>query len=159
MESQAKPRERSRVKRGGLLRGRARWIEQFANADVVSDVAPAICLGIGVDDLTPDSRLGHNEPVIVAYLRCGVHYERNHLALARFAQKRNDAVIRVVKIDPIKTFIGVVELPKRRFAFVDVVQMLRQPAYSVVPGQLCQMPVETYVVVPLVELAEFTTHE
>src|SRR6266536_644343 len=33
MEFQAKPRERSRVERGGLLRGRVRWIiEKFANA-------------------------------------------------------------------------------------------------------------------------------
>src|SRR6266404_9856330 len=130
-----------------------------ADAAVVSDVAAAIRLGIGVDDLTPESGLGHTELVIVAHLRRGVHYERNHLALAGFAQKRNDTVLRVVKIDPIKTFIGVVELPERRFAFVNVVQMLRQSAYSVVPGQLRQMPVETHVMVPFVELTEFTTHE
>src|SRR5713101_8824078 len=100
------------------------WSSFGVNAAEIADVAAAIRLRISVDDLTPESGLGHTEPVIVAHQRRGVHYERNHLAVARFAQKRNDAVIRVVKIDPIKAFVSVVKLPERRFAFINVVQML-----------------------------------
>src|SRR5437016_4103947 len=117
-------RQRRQMNQDRMFAGHPRNI-LAADAAVVSHVAAAIRLGIGVDDLTPESGLGHTEPVIVAHQRRGVHYERNHLAVARLAQKRNDRVLGAGKIGPTKTSIGDVELAEPRFAFVNVVQMLR----------------------------------
>src|SRR6266700_2912076 len=92
------------------------------NPAEISYVAAAICFSVGVDELTIETRLGNAEAVIVAHhWRC-VHHKRDYIALARFSQERNDAVISIVKIDPIKSLVCIIELPKRRLAFVNVIQ-------------------------------------
>src|SRR5205823_7789538 len=70
-----------------------------------------------------------------------------------------DAVICVVKIDPIKSFVDIVELPQGRLVFVNVIQMLHQPTEAVVPRKIEQLPVELNIVVPFVPLPEFAAHE
>ena len=79
--------------------------------------------------------------------------------LAATAQKGDHAVVRIVEIDPLETFVGVVEIPQRRLAFVNVIEMLHETAQAVVLRKTRQMPVELRVVVPLAPLAEFAAHE
>src|SRR6266705_1202436 len=86
-----------------------------ADAAEVSYVAAAVCFCVGVNALTIESGLGISEPVIVTHHRRSVHHKGDDVAIARFAQERNDAVLSVVKIDPIKSVIAVVLLPQRGF--------------------------------------------
>ena len=64
-----------------------------------------------------------------------------------------------MKIDPLKALIRIVMLPERGLAFVDVIQMLHQPAQSIVFRKIDKVPIEARVVVPFAPLAEFTAHE
>src|SRR5438093_8827224 len=112
------------------------------NAAEISYITPAIGFAIGVDELTIEAGLGNAQPVIVAHDWSRVHYEGDKVAVAGFSQKRDDAVICVVKIDPIKSFVDIVELPQGRLVFVNVIQMLHQPTEAVVPRKIEQLPVE-----------------
>src|SRR6266513_4898058 len=113
------------------------------NASIIADVAAAICLGIGVDDLAVKSRFGHTEPVVVVHHRRGVYDKCNHIGGTRLSEERNDAVVGVVKIDPIKTCVTVVLIPQGRLTFVSVIEMLNEPAYPVVARQFSQVPIDT----------------
>src|ERR1700720_906754 len=93
------------------------------DAAEVADVAAAISFGIGVNDLAIKPAARNTESIIVTHHRCRVHDENNHFAFARFSYKRNDAVVRVVKIDPLEPVVRIVLLPERRFALVDIIQM------------------------------------
>src|SRR5438046_1638152 len=78
---------------------------------VITEIAAAIGLGVGVDDLTIKSRLRHTQTVIVMHHRRGVYHERDHVAFPRFSQERHYAVVSIVEIDPVKSFIFVVLVP------------------------------------------------
>jgi len=91
------------------------------DAAEISYVAAAVRFSIGVDDFAIEAGLGDAQPVIVAHHRRCVHHKRDGVAVARFSQERDDAVIGIVKIDPIKSLIGIVELPKCWFAFVNII--------------------------------------
>ena len=129
------------------------------DAAEISYVAAAVRFSIRVDELTIEAGLGNAQAVVVTHHGRCVHHECDDVAVARFSQERDDAVIGVVKIDPIKSFVGIVELPERWLVFVNVIQMLHQPAQAIVPRQLKQLPIEIDVVVPFVPLAEFAAHE
>ena len=120
------------------------------NAAEISYVAAAVGFAVGVDDLAIKAGLGNAQPVVVTHHRGRVHNEHDNVAVSRFPQERNDAVIGVVKIDPVESVVSVIQLPERGLVFVSVIQMLNQPAKSVVARQLQQFPVELGVVVPFV---------
>src|SRR5205823_8167930 len=104
-------------------------LSMFAqNAAVIAKVAAAVGLGVGVDDLAVKSRYGHTESVVVVHHGGGVYDKCNHIARTRLSEERNDAVVGVVKIDPIKTCVTVVLIPQGRLTFVRVIEMLNEPA-------------------------------
>ena len=91
--------------------------------------------------------------------RRGVYDKCNHIGGTRLSEERNDAVVGVVKIDPIKTCVTVVLIPQGRFALISIIEMLNEPAQPVVARQFSEVPVETRVVIPFVLLAEFGAHK
>ena len=97
------------------------WPIFAVHAAVIANVAPAIRLGVGVDDLAPESVLRNAEPVIVMYRRGRIYYERDQIAIARFSQERHHAVVGIVEIDPVKPVVGVVLVPQGTLVFVGVV--------------------------------------
>ena len=107
----------------------------------VADVAPAVGFAVGIDDLADKTRFRHAQPIVVAHHRRRVDHENDQLALPRFpARSRDHAVVRIVEIDPLKSFVGVVQIPERGFVSVNVIQMLHQPAQSVVARQIQSVP-------------------
>src|SRR5207249_8542757 len=82
----------------------------------ISYVASAVRFCICVDNFTIETGLRNAEPVIVTHNGRCVHHKDDRLPIARFSQERDDAVIGIVKIDPIKSVVSIVELPERRFA-------------------------------------------
>src|SRR5438445_10879025 len=97
------------------------------HASIVANVAAAIRLRVGIDYFSIKPGLRHAQPVIMMDYGRSIHDKRNHLAGARFSQERNDAVVGVVKIDPIKTCVTVVLIPQGWFTFVSVIEMLNEP--------------------------------
>ena len=81
------------------------------HAAVIAKVAAAVGLGVGIDDLAPEFAFGNAEAVIMMHHRRSIYHERDHVAVARFSQERYYAVVGIVKIDPVKPFIGVVLVP------------------------------------------------
>src|ERR1700726_3867009 len=102
------------------------------HAAEVADVASAVSFRVRVDYLPVESRTRHSQAIIVPDDWRSVHDKDNGFAFARFAHKRNNAVIGVVKIDPFESFETVLLLPQRRLAFVNVIEMLDQPAQPIV---------------------------
>src|ERR1700686_5166186 len=96
------------------------------DASVIPDVAASVSFRIAINDLAVKTSLRHAQPVIIPNdRRCG-HGKNNDFTLARPAQKRDNAILRVVKIDPFESLIRVILVPQRRFALVSVIEMLNQ---------------------------------
>src|SRR5436190_21971552 len=98
------------------------------HAPVVAKVAAAVRLRVGIDYFSIKPGLRHAQPVIMMDYVRSIHDKCNHLAGTRFSQECNDAVVGVVKIDPIKTCVTVVLIPQGPLAFVSVIEMLNEPA-------------------------------
>src|SRR5215475_4479914 len=92
------------------------------NATEISDVAPAVRFAIRIDKLAIETGFGNAEAVIVTDHGCRVHDKHDDVAFARSSEERDHTVVGVVQIDPIKSFISIVELPKGWLAFVNVIQ-------------------------------------
>src|SRR5437763_8913409 len=129
------------------------------DAAEISYIASAIRFGVGVNELKIEAGLGNAQTIVVTYDGRRIHHEGDYVALARFSQERHDAVIGVVEIDPIESFVHIVELPERWLALVNVIQMLHQPTHAIVSGKTKELPVKTGVVVPFVSLTKFAAHE
>src|SRR5690349_21411154 len=84
-------------------------------------VAPSVGLSVGVDDLTVEAGLGHAEPIVVTDDRRRIDNERDQFALARFPHEGHNAVVGIVKINPLETGVTVILIPERRFVSVNVV--------------------------------------
>ena len=125
----------------------------------IANVAAAVSFSVGVDDLTIEPGARNAETIIVTHDRRRVHDEDNQFAFARFSNKRDNAVIGIVKIDPLEAVVGIVLLPKRRFAFVNVIQMLDEPTQAIMLRKIEKMPIKRRVVIPFAPLAEFAAHE
>src|SRR6266446_2913194 len=98
------------------------------NASIIANVAAAVRLGVGIDYFSIKPRLWHAHPVLIMHDRRGVYDKCNHIGGTRLSEERNDAVVGVVKIDPIKTCVTVVLIPQGRLTFVSVIEMLNEPA-------------------------------
>src|SRR6266404_9626549 len=123
-------------------------LSHFAlDAAEISYIAAAVGFGVGVDELTIEAGLGDAQTIVVTYDRRRIHHKRDDVVIARFSQERDDTVIGVVKIDPIKSFVGIIELPKRWLVLVNVIQMLLQPAHAIVSRKAKELPVKARVVV------------
>src|SRR5213075_567885 len=125
----------------------------------VADVGTAVGFGVGVDDLAIKAGLRDAEAVAVAYDWRRVHGEDDDALVARPTHESDDAVLGIVEIDPLEPFVSIVAVPERRLVFVNVVEMLNEPAQTVVLRQVQEFPIELTVMVPLAALTEFATHE
>src|ERR1043166_7998751 len=96
------------------------------NTSVISDVTTTVGCPIRIDYFTVVPGIRYSEPVVVANHRCRVDHKNYDFALLRFAQERNHALIRIMEVDPFETFVGIVQVPKRRFTSINVIKMLNQ---------------------------------
>src|SRR5439155_6005337 len=153
-----KCRQRWQLHQNGVIATHP-WAIFALDPPEVPDVAAAVGFRIGVYDFAIESDARNAETVIGTHNGRRVHDEDDHFAFARFPNERHDTIVRVVKIDPLKALIRIVLLPERGLAFVSIIQMLHQPAQSIVFRKIEKVPIEARVVVPFAPLAEFTAHE
>src|SRR5919201_2020434 len=76
------------------------WLSFALHTAIVADIAAAVSFGVSIDQLAVVTRLRHAQPVIIPNDWCRVHDKYNRLAGPRFAQKRDNAVIGIVKVVP-----------------------------------------------------------
>src|SRR5438105_9158994 len=97
----------------------------------VAHVSSTVGLCVRIDDLAIEPRARDTEPVPMPHHRRRVHCEDDNIAAARPTHERNYTVIGIVEIDPLKTFVGIVTLPKRWLSLVNIIEMLHQPPHAV----------------------------
>src|SRR6476661_2730547 len=96
-------------------------------------------------------------------------YHRSFLTFCRFliqqsrggrpADKRDNILLRIVCVNPLKSFRLPVNLPKRILLLIEAVEVADQVLHSFVRRFFEQMPVEAFGFVPLAPLPEFPAHE
>src|SRR5438045_302276 len=91
--------------------------------------------------------------------RRGIYYKHDHIIRTRLSHERDHTMISIVKIDPLEPIVRIVQLPKRRLVLINVIQMLHEPAQSIVPRELQQLPIQLAIMVPFASLGELTAHE
>src|SRR5437588_2064278 len=102
----------------------------------IAHVAPAISLGIGIDYFPIKTRLWSANVVAVMHHRRSIYNKNDGLALTGFPYPRDNAVFGIVKINPLESFVTIVQVPKRRFTFIEIIQMLNQAACPIVQRRL-----------------------
>src|SRR6266850_4470087 len=102
----------------------------------IAHVATPISLGIRIDDFTIKTAPGSANVVTVIHHRRGVYDKYDDLAVTGFPHPRDNAVFGIVKINPFESLVSIVQVPKRRLAFVEIIQMLNQAAEPIVQRRL-----------------------
>src|SRR5689334_12073975 len=92
----------------------------------ITDVATSVKLSVGVQDFLVPSLARCSYSVGVSWNRCGIHREEQSGTGLRLTQEREDAVVGVVKIYPLKSSITSIVLRKGRLALVKEIEMLDQ---------------------------------
>ena len=57
-----------------------------------------------------------------------IHSKDDRPAVARAAHEGDHAVFGIVEIDPLEAFVSIVAVPEGRLIFVNVIEMLDEPA-------------------------------
>src|SRR5438067_9236005 len=112
------------------------WFVGRGDPAEIAHVATAISLAIRIDDFTIKTGPRSANVVAVMHHRRGVYDKDNHLAVTRFPHPRDNAVFGIVKINPLESLVSIVQVPKRRLAFVEIIQMLNQAAEPIVQRRL-----------------------
>src|SRR5437868_2637233 len=102
----------------------------------IAHVATAIRLAISINDFTIKTGPRSANVVAIMHRRRGVYDKDNNLALTGFPHPRDDAVFGIVKINPFESLVSIVQVPKRRLAFIEIIQMLNQAAEPIVQRRL-----------------------
>ena len=104
------------------------WFVRRSDPAEIAHVAAPISLGIGIDDFPVKTGAGSANVIAIMHYRRGVYDKDNNLALTGFPHPRDHAVFGIVEINPFESLVGIVQVPKRRLAFVEIIQMLNQAA-------------------------------
>src|SRR5438552_11015996 len=80
----------------------------------IAHVAPAVDLRIAVEQFAPPSALRHADDIVEPRHRREIAHGDDRRAVARLAQKTDDALIGVAKVDPLETGALEIRLVERR---------------------------------------------
>src|ERR1700693_3287707 len=94
----------------------------------ITDVATSIKFSVGIQDFLVPTLARCSYSVCVSGNRCGIHREEHSGAGPPLTQEREDAVVGVVSIYPLKSSITIIVLRKDRLALVKEIEMLDQPS-------------------------------
>src|ERR1700731_3186142 len=135
------------------------WDRLGVHPTVVSYIAAAVDTSTGVEDLFVPTFAWCADTIEMSRDGGRIYHEHNDRAGFRLAHKRQNTVVGIVKIDPLKAEITVVIFPKCRFGLIEIIEMLDQPSDAIVRRILQQMPINALVVIPFFPLADFATHK
>ena len=116
-------------------------------------------LAVARQQLAQHAALGQtNDKIVIAHGR-EVAYAHDPASVARRAQEGDGAALGVVHVQPREAVPAVVNVPERAAAAVAGVERAAPALHGFVHRVVEQQPVESLLVVPLDELAEFRAHE
>lgn len=121
---------------------------------IVAHIGAAISLRVGVENFLVESFSRESQSVAAAHNGGRIDHKKNGVAVAGFAHKRPDRVVRVVKINPLESIVGVILIEEGGLGFVEPVEVLDEAAEAVVERALGEVPVQRTGVIPLGPLAE-----
>ena len=132
----------------------------FAAAHGAVGNAGAAILGIvRIEDFFIAAGVGHAHLVAFPQYRVEVADDHDHLALGVAPQESDDALLVVVRHDPLEALPAVVDLPHGGGLAVEGVEVLDIGLQLAVLVIAEQHPVQRFVFVPFNELAELLAHE
>ena len=88
-----------------------------------------------------------------------VQHAQHGGTVLRFADEREDALLVVVRVDPVKAVPAVVDLPERFFRAVNMVQLADEGLHARVRRVLQKEPFKLFVIAPFDELRELVAHK
>src|SRR5260370_7572917 len=106
----------------------------------ITDVATSVDSGVGIQDFFVPTLARCSYSVGVSGNRCGIHREEHSGTGPPLTQEREDAVVGVVNIYPLKSSITIIVLRKGRFALVKEIEILDQPSKTVVHTTFNTLP-------------------
>ena len=133
---------------------------QRTDGAAVPDIGAAVAVGIGIENLAPNSGEWNLDPVIPIDL--GREIDHHQAALARLAsltQPSKNTALGVMHDQPLESGAVAVELVQCRQSPVEMVEVADQSLNACMPWPLSEMPIERVVVPPFVFLAELSAHE
>src|SRR5205814_3125788 len=119
----------------GMLPSLPRFVRRSDPAEI-AHVATAISLAISINDFTIKTGPRSANVVAVMNHRRSVYDKYDDLVLTGSPHPRDNAVFDIVKINPFESLVGIVQVPKRRLAFIEIIQMLNQAAEPIVQRRL-----------------------
>src|ERR1700749_2208293 len=102
----------------------------------VTDVTAAVRFCIRIQDFFVPTFTGGSDPISVTRNRGSVDGENEDRAILGFTKITNDAALGVMEIDPVKTFVRIIQLPQCRLSLIEVIQVLDEALQAGVPGEL-----------------------
>src|SRR5262245_59861777 len=131
------------------------------DAAQVAAVAAAINLGIAIECLAPKARLRQADAVLRPKDGSEVQDDQQPVPASQaLPDERQNAVLAVRAVHPVKTVHLVVALPERRLRLIKAVEVFDEALGASMIGSLSeQPPVEAGIGVPFVALPEFAAHE
>src|SRR5579885_2675286 len=134
------------------------WFSHYSTA--VAVIAAGVVMGVAVENLAIPAGLRHSYAVVLARHRREIrHNDQRFLGISRVPDKRKDARVSVIAVDPLKSLPLEIHLMQRRFAPVNGIQVGNEVLHAAMFWVLQQVPFERYSVKPLRSLREFAAHE
>ena len=94
----------------------------------ITDVATSVDSSVGIQDLFVPTGAGRSDSVGVSGNRCGIHRKEQSGTGPPLTCERENAVVGVGKIYPLKSSVTIIVLGKGRLALVKKIEMLDQPS-------------------------------
>ena len=114
---------------------------------------------VRAENFLPRAGKRHAEPEALVRFGAEIQYAEDRGAVLRFADEREDALLVVVRVDPVKAVPAVVDLPERRFCAVNVIQFTDERLHARVRRVLQKEPLKLLIVAPFDELRKLVAHE
>ena len=102
----------------------------------IADVTAPVGFGVRIQDFFVPTFSGGSDPISVTRNRGSVDGENEDRAILGFTKISNDAALGVMEIDPVKTFVRIIQLPQCRLSLIEVIQVLDEALQAGVPGEL-----------------------
>src|SRR5919202_1031195 len=109
---------------------------------VVTDVAARVQARVGVQHLAPRSARRHADTVLVSRDRCEIAHHHQHVVrVATFAQESKDAVLVVVRLEPVESVPVEIHFVQRRMRAVHAVEVRHTALESALKWVLKEVPI------------------
>src|SRR5262249_43767266 len=136
------------------------WHRNGLHAADVPLAASAVYGGVTIQALLPVSAQWNSDAVVSTWNRSEVQRNKGHIRwVFGPPDKSDDAAFKIVAVHPLKSGSLEIYLVERRLSAVERVQIAHPSQQARMKRILQEVPIEAALVVPLIPLAEVSSHE